>query len=103
MIRTRVFVTFPLFLVIYCSQRGNHIRNATEHPLNMDAIKYTCKREYSISVIQVDVQSPIYLRVSLAGGYNVKVFVVRELLISWPHEGLERNPLIGLNVLNKAL
>lgn len=42
-------------------------------------------------------------RGNLAGGGKIKVFVMRKLLIGWPHEGLERDALIGLNILNEAL
>ena len=42
-------------------------------------------------------------RANLAGGGKIKMFVIRELLIGWPHEGLERDTLISLNILNEAL
>ena len=36
-------------------------------------------------------------------GGKIKVFVMRELLISQPREGPERDALIGLNILNEVL
>ena len=36
-------------------------------------------------------------------GGKIKVFVMREFLISRAHEGPERDALIGINILNEAL
>ena len=42
-------------------------------------------------------------RTNLVDGGEFEVFVVRELLVSRPHEGLERDALVGLDIFDKAL
>lgn len=36
-------------------------------------------------------------------GGKIKVCVLRELLISWSHEGPESDALIGLNILDEVI
>lgn len=45
----------------------------------------------------------IYSRADLMDGGEIKVYVLRELLISWSHEGPESNALVGLNILNEVI
>ena len=42
-------------------------------------------------------------RTNLVDGGEFEVFVVRELLVSRPHEGLERDALVGLDIFDEAL
>lgn len=96
-----------LVLHIYSPRNDDtHTRNSTQWPLIRTILRVMVMRarKYHCISHRLGIYKDWFdnSRGSLVDGGN-KVFVLRELLVSWPHEGLERDAFIGLDILNQTL